>query len=41
MKRVTRVLLVLALVIGFLWVVWQAGNEMQWEDGIDDEVHSK
>jgi hypothetical protein len=33
MKRVTRVLLTLALVSGFMWVVWQAMNQVAWEEG--------
>ncbi len=32
MKRLTRVLLLIAVVVGFLWVAWQAVDEARWED---------
>jgi len=35
MKWVTRVVLAVALVTGFVWVAWQAGNAVAWQDGDD------
>jgi hypothetical protein len=35
MKRLTRVVLVVALAVGLLWVMWQAVDRTAWEDAID------
>ena len=32
MKRLTRVVLVVALAVGLLWVMWQAVDHAAWED---------